>query len=128
MQPSSMMRSPSLAFNPVVSVSSTMQRILALPFFSSRPPASAPERLDAEVGEPVGALVLRMACVPAHPVPRNAVRAREPVELLPQVDVLHRLLVRRAPAAALPVGQPFADAFLDVLRVGIDLDHARTRE
>ncbi len=59
--------------------------------------------VDAAVRERVGALVLRMAGVAAHPVPLDVVRGSERIELLPQVLVLDRLAVGRAPAAALPV-------------------------
>src|SRR5437016_12420698 len=55
-------------------------------------------------------------------MPRDAVQAGEAIELAPQVHVLHGLFVGGAPAAALPVVQPLADAFLYVLRIGVDLD------
>src|SRR5256885_13272153 len=57
-------------------------------------------------------------------MPRDAVQAGEAIELAPQVDVLHRLFVGGPPAAALPVEQPLADAFLHVLRISVDLDLA----
>src|SRR5690348_12610112 len=98
MHPSSMTRSPSEAFSPVVSVSSTTVRI------------GLPDRLDAEVREGVGALVLGVPRVPLYPVPGDAVGAGHAVKVLPQVDVLHRFLVGGAPAAPLPVGEPLADA------------------
>src|SRR5437773_5696302 len=78
--------------------------------------------------ERIGALVLRVSGVPLHPMPRDAVRGGEAIELPPQVLVLHRLLVRGAPTAALPVVQPIADAFLHVLRIGVDLDMAGVLE
>src|SRR6266571_8204787 len=65
-----------------------------------------------------------MPGVSLDPVPGDAVRTGEPVELAPQVHVLDRLLVGGAPAAPLPVADPFADALLHVLRVGVDLDRA----
>src|SRR5882724_411842 len=77
--------------------------------------------LHAAIRERIGALVLWVPRVSLHPVPADAVPARCALELLPQVDVLDGLLVGGAPAAPLPVGQPFADTFLDVLRVGVDL-------
>src|SRR2546425_6052122 len=80
-QPISMIRSPSPTLRPVVSVSSTMLRIGALP-----------QRFYPPVGERVGALVLRMPRVPPHPMPRDAVHAGEAIELPPQIHVLHRLL------------------------------------
>src|SRR5438094_559622 len=66
-----------------------------------------------------------MSGVAPDPVPGDAVRSSETIELLPQIHVLHRFLVGGAPAAPLPVGQPFADALLHVLRIGVDLDPAR---
>src|SRR5258708_18706234 len=69
-----------------------------------------------------------MPGVALHPVPGDTVRPGETIELLPQVHVLHRLLVGGAPAAALPFRQPFADALLHVLRIGVDLDPARRLE
>src|SRR5713226_7696303 len=69
-----------------------------------------------------------MPGVALHPVPGDTVRPGETIELLPQVHVLHRLLVGGAPAAALPLRQPFADALLHVLRIGVDLDPARRLE
>src|SRR5260221_13504960 len=69
-----------------------------------------------------------MPGVALDPVPGDAVRPGETIELLPQVHVLHRFLVGGAPAAVLPVRQPFADALLHVLRNGVDLDPARGLE
>src|SRR5262245_55790045 len=63
----------------------------------------------------VGALVLGMAGMAAHPEPLDLVLAAGGVEPLPQVGVLHRLLVGRAPAAPLPVVDPLGDALLHVL-------------
>src|SRR2546427_1311992 len=98
-QPSSMTRSPSLGFNPVVSVSSTI--CLALIGY-------------ALVRQLVRALVLRVAGMTPHPVPFHIVQRRQLVEPLPQVDILERFLVRGAPAAALPVAHPFRDALQHV--------------
>src|SRR5712691_5064289 len=98
MQPNSTIRSPRAAFSPVVSVSRTTLRI-----------GISAERFYALVCKRIGSLVFRMPGVSLHPVPGDAVRSGEAIELLPQVHVLDRLLVGGAPAAALPVGQPFAD-------------------
>src|ERR1700716_1558802 len=92
--PSSMTRSPSLGFKPVVSVSSTI--CLALTRYSP-------------VRQLVGPLVLRVAGMVPHPVPFHVVQCRHLIEPPPQVDILHRFLVGGAPAAALPVVQPFRD-------------------
>src|SRR5258707_2020664 len=111
-QPISMIRSPSLALSPVVSVSRTI--CLAVIFqFSARYPS---------VRQSVGPLVLRVPGVPPHPMPFDPVRGRELVQALPQVDVLDRLLVRGPPVTPLPVVHPFRDAFLHILRIG---EHAR---
>src|SRR5262245_31269395 len=99
-----MMRSPSLALSPVVSVSRMICR-------SGYPP----------VGQRIGALVLRMAGVSLHPVPFDVVPGGDRVELAPQVLVLHRLLVRGAPALPFPVVDPRGDALHHVDRVGVEL-------
>src|SRR5690242_14636161 len=49
----------------------------------------------------------------------------ERIELAPQLCVLHRLAIARAPAVAFPAVDPALDAVLDVLRVEIELDVAR---
>src|SRR5436190_10434167 len=54
--------------------------------------------------------------------------ARKLVQPPPQVFVLHRFLVRGAPAAALPRMDPLADSLLHVLRVGIDAHAAAPLE
>src|SRR5436190_2312640 len=105
-QPISMMRSPSLALSPVVSVSSTTWRVIVL----WNPPVS----------ERVSSFVFRMPGVAAHPVPLYLMFGGELVELLPQIDILHVLLVGRAPAPPLPVMDPGGDALLHVERVRID--------
>src|SRR5438094_8113740 len=100
-----MMRSPSLALSPVVSVSRTTWRVTVVRY--------------PLICESVGALVFRMPGMAAHPVPLYLMFGGELLELQPEVDVLHRLLVGGAPAAALPVVDPARDALLDVARVGI---------
>src|SRR3989442_8537091 len=104
MQPISMMRSPSLALRPVVSVSRTTWRVIF------RNPL---------VGERVSSFVFRMPGVAAHPVPLYLMFFRQLAEALPQVHILHRLFIGGAPAAAFPVVDPSGDAFLDVERVRI---------
>src|SRR2546425_6418035 len=104
MQPISMMRSPSLALRPVVSVSRTTWRVI---FWNPL------------VRQRVGAFVFQMPGVAAHPVPLYLMFFRQLAEALPQVHIFHRLLVGGAPAAPLPVMDPDGDAFLDVKRVRI---------
>src|SRR3546814_13035108 len=59
----------------------------------------------AQISQLIGLLVTRVAGMPAHPFPGQGMRLDLSVQLLPQVGVLDRLLVSRAPIAALPVGQ-----------------------
>src|SRR5438270_4627761 len=103
--PSSMTRSPSLGFRPVVSVSSTI--CLALIRY-------------APVRQLVRPLVLRVAGMASDPVPLHVVQGCQLVEPLPQVDILHRFLGGGAPAAALPVVHPFRDPPRHVQRIGIE--------
>src|SRR5262249_47910942 len=106
-----MMRSPSLALSPVVSVSRTTWRVIVV--------------RDPPIRESVCALVFRMPGMAAHPVPLYLMLGRDPVELLPQVDVLDRLLVGGAPAAAPPVVGSGGAAPLHVERVRIQAHAAR---
>src|SRR5260221_153694 len=108
-----MMRSPSLALRPVVSVSRTTWRVILWNPF---------------IRQSVCALIFRMPGVAAHPVPLYLMLGGELVERFPEVDVLHRFLVRGAPAAALPVVDPGRDALLHVRRVRIEAHPASARE
>src|SRR3546814_2844834 len=74
----------------------------------------------AQISQLIGLLVTRVAGMPAHPFPGQGMRLDLSVQLLPQVGVLDRLLVSRAPIAALPVGQPLVHAFLHILRIGMN--------
>src|SRR3954469_20066068 len=60
-----------------------------------------------------------------YPMLLDVVEGATVVQPLPQVHVLHRLLVRRAPGAALPAVDPFRNALLHVLRIGVDAHPAR---
>src|SRR3990172_6691586 len=71
-----------------------------------------PQGPNAFIGQLVGALVLSMPRMPPHPVPTDAVRACEPIQLQPQVDILDRLFSGGLPAAALPRRDPLADPLL----------------
>src|SRR5581483_7668491 len=96
---------------------------------SARGPASAAgPRGDRGAGERVGAFVLGMAGMAAHPVPGDPVRRSGAVEALPQIEILDRLLVRGAPAARLPAGQPAGDAVAHILAVGVERHPARPRQ
>src|SRR5882724_11651250 len=92
-QPISMIRSPSLAFKPVVSVSRTICLARGYSF----------------ICQPIGSFVLRVPGVASHPVPFDVVQRRELVQAFPQIDVLDRLLVGGAPVAPLPVVHPLGD-------------------
>src|SRR5947209_8203297 len=61
-----------------------------------------------------------------HPAPSDLMLARRLVEPAPEVLVLDRLPVRRLPAVALPSLQPKRDALAQVLRIGVQIDAART--
>ena len=62
------------------------------------------------VGKEVRTLVLFMASMASHPMPLNAVTAKRLVEPLPQLCILDRLLLGRAPAIAPPSVDPLSDA------------------
>ena len=47
---------------------------------------------------------------------------REFIEALPQIGVLHGLLVGGLPATLLPVVYPLGNALLHILRIGMQLD------
>ena len=79
-------------------------------------------QFEGGAGERVGALVLRMAGVAAHPVPGDLVRRACRFQALPEVDVFHRLLGGRLPAPALPVVHPAGDAVAQVGAVGGERD------
>ncbi len=55
-------------------------------------------------------------------------RCKRRIEALPELGILHRLLVRRLPAIALPAVNPFADAVLHIGGIDMHLDRARTIE
>src|SRR5690242_7631628 len=87
--------------------------------------ALQPRHCDAVAGKLVGALVLVMAGMALDPVPANLVRLQGFVEPLPQLGVLHRLLVGGAPAISLPAVNPTGDALPHILAVGVEIDLAR---
>src|SRR5579863_7798407 len=62
------------------------------------------------------------------PVPAHLMRLERGVEALPQLGVLDRLLVGRAPAVFLPAVYPAGDALTHILAVGIKIDRARLFE
>src|SRR5262245_48595736 len=66
-----------------------------------------------------------MAAMAFYPDPVDLVRRACRIQTLPQVDVLHWLLVGRAPAILLPAVDPFGDAFAQVVAVGVEPHLAR---
>ena len=73
----------------------------------------------------IDALVAHIARMPLTHTTRPRGAGSRRIEPLPQVLVLYRLLVGRAPAARLPVRQPLDDARADVLGVGVAAARAR---
>ena len=74
----------------------------------------------------VGDLVVVVAVVALDPFPRDFVARLLLDQPLPQFDVLDGLLVRGAPAVALPAGHPLHDAVAHVAGIGVQ-DHRRRR-
>src|SRR5690349_10246849 len=70
----------------------------------------------------IAAVVIRMAGVSLRPGPDGFVASVLVVKLFPKILVKHWLFLRGSPAVALPVGNPFLDAILHVLRIGNDLN------
>ena len=85
------------------------------------------ERLHRRDGEFIDPDIRRIVRVALDPVPGD-LWVRPPLELAPQVLVLHRLVVGGAPAAALPVGHPLRDALPHILRIGVEIDGAGALE
>src|SRR4051794_17333024 len=82
--------------------------------------------IDRLVRKLIRALVAGHARVALHPVPLDAMPLDLALQRLPEIDVLHGLLVRSAPVARLPLRQPLSDAFAHVLRVGVERYRARS--
>src|SRR5574340_1692299 len=72
----------------------------------------------------VAAVVVLVRSVSLRPGPQGCVFLRERVEFLPEILVDHRLLLRRNPAAPLPVLDPACNAVLHLLGIGDDLHFA----
>ena len=66
--------------------------------------------------------------MPFDPKPFDFMLFGEAVEFLPEVIVFYRLFVGCAPAVAFPVVNPLTDAFLHVLRVGVNMNRGRALE
>ena len=61
-------------------------------------------------GERIDPLILLMAVVRLYPLPLDPVRRRGVEKLLPELGILHGLLVRRAPAILAPLVNPAGDS------------------
>src|ERR1700676_3264845 len=61
-----------------------------------------PDIGDTLAGQLIGAFIEVVARVAAHPVPMDGVAINRRIEALPQIGVLHRLLVGGLPAVAFP--------------------------
>ncbi len=79
------------------------------------------ERRHALAGQFIGPLVFGVARVALHPVPGDVMRREGRIQPLPQLHILHRLLVGGFPAIALPAVNPLGDAVFDVGRVHMHL-------
>ena len=111
-----MMRCCCSTSRPVVSVSSTTWRIGIYRPASRRSMASIRQLIDV--------LVAVMARMPLDPMPFDVLRRGGRIQPLPQILILDRLARGGAPAARLPVRQPFGDALQHVLRIGVQLHRA----
>src|SRR5262249_16960222 len=83
------------------------------------------KRRHSLAGELVGALVVVMAVMALDPMPAYVVALNRLLEPLPQLDIAHRLLIRRAPAVPLPALYPSGDAAAQIVRVGVEIDVRR---
>ena len=88
----------------------------------------APDFFYTQVRQFVRPLVARISRVAFDPDPIDFVQGAEGIELLPQVHVLDGLLVGCAPASPFPIVDPDADAFLNVLRIGVQTNFAGALE
>src|SRR4029079_10091599 len=85
----------------------------------------SPLLVGGSAGEGIDPVVLRVAAMPLYPVPFDSMRRRRIDQLLPELCILDRLLVRRPPAVSLPVMDPAGNPVADVDAVGVKLHPAR---
>src|SRR6266566_6135546 len=81
-----------------------------------------PRHGDAVARQLIGALVLVVAGVAPDPMPAHIMRLQGGIQPLPQINILDRLPVRRAPAVPLPAVDPAGDALTQILAVGVEID------
>src|SRR6516225_4215173 len=75
---------------------------------------------DASARQRIGPFVFGMTGMTAYPDPGYVVPSCGGVESLPQIDVLHRLLVGGEPASALPPVDPLGDAVAQILAIAVE--------
>ena len=88
----------------------------------------AQQPIDGFVRKLIRALVARMAGVTFHPMPFNRMSRDLGIQRLPKIHVLHGLFIRRAPVAFLPLMNPFGNSLSHVLRIGVKLHVAVSRQ
>src|SRR3954469_7833949 len=93
--------------------------------FLSLQPVQCPLPIGLLARQGVDPVILGMPAMAFDPAPFDPVALGGRDQLLPQLRILDRLLVRRAPAIALPVVNPARDPIADILAVGMKLDAAR---
>ena len=82
----------------------------------------APLFIRFGTSERIDAVVLWMSAMTLHPMPFDSVRRRSIEQLLPELRVLDRLLVRRAPPVLAPFVDPSGDPIADVNAIGVKVD------
>ena len=90
--------------------------------------AGAARLFETGTSQGVHTLILRMAVMPPHPVPFNRMTRSQCIEATPQILILDRVFPGSFPTSLLPTVDPLTDAFLDILRIGIDPRFHRPRE
>ncbi len=73
----------------------------------------------------IASFILAMASMTLQPFPLNLMCGSQGIELSPEILVLDRFLVGRAPTAPFPSRYPGGDAILEIFRIGEQLDLAR---
>jgi hypothetical protein len=83
---------------------------------------------DCVARQLIGALIEPVARVPLQPMPPDLVLCRYAVEALPEIHILHRFLVGRAPAIAFPLMNPAHHSACGIFAVRVQVDQARPLE
>src|SRR5262249_46143355 len=83
------------------------------------------ERGHACARQLIGTLIVVMAGMALDPMPAYLMALQSEIEALPQIGILHWLLLGRFPAVALPAMDPLADAVPQILPVGWQFDGGR---